>query len=45
MGSNDEAVKKTVEDWFSGLATHFCDADIQKLITLYDKCLNLHGVM
>jgi hypothetical protein len=45
MGSDDEAVKKMVEDWFNGLAADFCDADKQKLITRYDKCLNLHGVM
>jgi hypothetical protein len=32
MGS-DEEVKRTVKDWFSGLATYFCDAGIQKLIT------------
>jgi hypothetical protein len=35
--------KKTVKDWFSGLAADFCDVDIQKLVTQYDKCLNLHG--
>jgi hypothetical protein len=32
MGS-DEHVKKTVKDWFNGLAADFYDADIQKLIT------------
>jgi hypothetical protein len=42
MGS-DEDVKKTVKDWFSGLAADFYDAGIQKLVTRYDKCLNLHG--
>jgi hypothetical protein len=43
MGS-DEAVKKTVKDWFSGLAADFYDADIQKLVARYNKCLNHHGV-
>jgi hypothetical protein len=32
MGS-DEEVKKTVKDWFSGLAANFYNASIQKLIT------------
>jgi hypothetical protein len=40
---NDEKVKKTVRDWFNGLAADFYDAGIQKLITRYDKWLNLHG--
>jgi hypothetical protein len=31
MGT-DEEVKKTVKDWFSGLAADFYDADTQKLI-------------
>jgi hypothetical protein len=31
MGS-DEEVKKTVEDWFNGLAADFYDAGIQKLV-------------
>jgi hypothetical protein len=39
MGSNEE-VKKTVKDWFNGLVAEFYDAGIQKLFTLYDKCLN-----
>jgi hypothetical protein len=42
MGSNEE-VKKTVKDWFNGLVADFYNAGIQKLITRYDKCLNLHG--
>jgi hypothetical protein len=41
LGSNEE-VKKTVKDWFNGLAAGFCDAGIQKLVTGY-KCLNLCG--
>jgi histone-lysine N-methyltransferase SETMAR len=42
MGSNEE-VKKTVKDWFNGLAADFYNAGIQKLVARYDKCLNLHG--
>jgi hypothetical protein len=30
---NDEQVKKTIKDWFSGLAADFYDAHIQELIT------------
>jgi hypothetical protein len=41
MGS-DEEVKKTVKNWFSGLAADSYDAGIQKLVTRYDKCLNLN---
>jgi hypothetical protein len=40
---SDEEVKKTVTDWFSGLAADFYCAGIQKLVKRYDKCLNLHG--
>jgi hypothetical protein len=39
---SDEEVKKTIKDWFSGLAADFCNAGIQKLIARNDKCLNLH---
>jgi hypothetical protein len=42
MGSHEE-VKKTFKDWFSRLVADFCEAGIQKLITQYDNCLNLHG--
>jgi hypothetical protein len=42
MGS-DEELKKMVKNWFCVLATDFYDAGIQKHITQYDKCLNLHG--
>jgi hypothetical protein len=35
-------LKKTVKDWFCGLAADFYDAGIQKLVTRY-KCLNLQG--
>jgi hypothetical protein len=34
---------KMVKDWFSGLVADFYNAGIQKLVTQYDKCLNLHG--
>jgi hypothetical protein len=40
---SDEEVNKTVKDWFSGLAVDFHGAGIQKLVTRYDKCLNLNG--
>jgi hypothetical protein len=36
-------VKKTVKDWFSELVADFYDAGLQKLVTWYDRCLNLHG--
>jgi hypothetical protein len=39
---SDEEVKKTVKDWFSGLAADFYGAGIRKLVTRH-KCLNLHG--
>jgi hypothetical protein len=42
MGS-DEEVKKIFKDWFNGLAADFYDAGIQKLVTQYDKCVNLYG--
>jgi hypothetical protein len=41
LGSNE--VKKAVKDWFNGLMAEICDTGIQKLITQYDKCLNLPG--
>jgi hypothetical protein len=30
---SEEEVKKTVEDWFSGLAAVFNDTGIQKVVT------------
>jgi hypothetical protein len=30
---SDEEVKKTLKDWFRGLAAVFYDAGIQKLVT------------
>jgi hypothetical protein len=38
----DEELKKAVTDRFYGITTEVCDAGIQKLVTQYDKCLNLH---
>jgi hypothetical protein len=35
-------VKEMVKDWFSELAADFYDADIQKLLTIFDKCLDFH---
>jgi hypothetical protein len=42
MGSNEE-VKKAGKDWLNGLAADFYDTGMQKLVTRYDKCLDLHG--
>jgi hypothetical protein len=42
MHSNEE-VKKTVKDWFNGLTADLYNAYIQKLVTQYDYCLNLHA--
>jgi hypothetical protein len=39
---SDEELKKIVKDWFNGLAADFYNAAIQRLVTRYDKCLNLH---
>jgi hypothetical protein len=33
MGSDDEAMKKIVEDWFNGLAADLCNADVHKFMT------------
>jgi hypothetical protein len=42
MGS-DEEVKKTVKDWFNGVAADFYNTGTQKLVTQYDMSLNLYG--
>jgi hypothetical protein len=42
MGSTEE-VKNMVKDWFNKLAADFYNAGIQKLVTRYNKFLNLHG--
>jgi hypothetical protein len=42
MGNN-EGMKNTVQDWFSGLAAGFHGAGIQKLVTWYNSCVTMHG--
>jgi hypothetical protein len=37
-----KAMKKTVKDWFNGLASDFYDAGIHKLVTRYNNFLNFH---
>jgi hypothetical protein len=37
---DDNEVNEAVNTWFASQATTFYDAGIQKLIPLYDKCLN-----
>jgi hypothetical protein len=34
--------RRSEKEWFHGLAADFYDAGIQKLVTRYDKCLNVH---
>jgi histone-lysine N-methyltransferase SETMAR len=40
---HDEEVKETVNAWFALQAASFYDAEIQKLVRHYDKCLNNGG--
>jgi histone-lysine N-methyltransferase SETMAR len=40
---SDEEVKDAVKGWLSGLAAEVYDEGIQKLVTRYDKCLNVGG--
>jgi hypothetical protein len=40
---SDEEVKDVVREWLNGLAAEVCDEGIQKLVTRYDKCLNVGG--
>jgi hypothetical protein len=40
---NDEEVKDAVKEWLNGLAAEVYDEGIQKLVTRYDKCLNVGG--
>jgi histone-lysine N-methyltransferase SETMAR len=40
---SDEEVKDAVKEWLNGLAAEVYDQDIQKLVTRYDKCLNVGG--
>jgi hypothetical protein len=40
---SDETMKDAVKEWLNGLAVEVCDEGIQKLVTRYDKCLNVGG--
>jgi hypothetical protein len=40
---SDETVKDAVKEWLNGLAAEVYDEDTQKLVTRYDKCLNVGG--
>jgi hypothetical protein len=40
---DDSEVKETVNMWFASQATSFYDAEIQKLVPRYDRCLNNGG--
>jgi histone-lysine N-methyltransferase SETMAR len=40
---SDEEVKYTIKEWLNGQEAEVYDEGIQKLITCYDKCLNVGG--
>jgi hypothetical protein len=40
---SDEEVKDSVKEWLNGLEVEVYDEGIQKLVTRYDKCLNVCG--
>jgi hypothetical protein len=40
---SDEEVRDAVKEWLNGLAAEVYDEGIQKLVTRYDKCLNVGG--
>jgi hypothetical protein len=40
---SDEEVKDAVKEWLNWLAAEVYDEAIQKLVTRYDKCLNVGG--
>jgi histone-lysine N-methyltransferase SETMAR len=40
---SDEEVKDAAKEWLNGLAAEVYDEGIQKLVTRYDKCLNVGG--
>jgi histone-lysine N-methyltransferase SETMAR len=42
LGS-DQETKNVVQDWLVGLAVSFYDDGMKKLVSRYDRCLNLHG--
>jgi hypothetical protein len=40
---SNEEMKDAVKQWLNALATEVYDESIQKLVTNYDKCLNVGG--
>jgi hypothetical protein len=40
---SDETVKDAVKEWLNGLEAEVYDEGVQKLVTRYDKCLNVGG--
>jgi histone-lysine N-methyltransferase SETMAR len=40
---SDEEVEDAVKEWLNGLAAEVYEEGIQKLVTRYDKCLNVGG--
>jgi histone-lysine N-methyltransferase SETMAR len=40
---SDETTKDAVKEWLNELAAEVYDEGIQKLVTRYDKCLNVGG--
>jgi len=40
---SNEEVKDTIKQWLYGLLAEVFDEGIQKLVTYYDKCLNVGG--
>jgi histone-lysine N-methyltransferase SETMAR len=40
---SDEEVKDAIREWLNGLVAEVYDEGILKLITRYDKCLNVGG--
>ncbi len=43
--SNDEEVKTFIQNYFANLGTQFYQSSIQKLVSRYDKCMNLFGAV
>jgi hypothetical protein len=41
--SHDDKVNEAINTWFASQAISFYDAEIQKLVPRYDKCLNNGG--
>jgi histone-lysine N-methyltransferase SETMAR len=42
-GKSDEELKDAVKEWLNGLAAEVYDKSTHKLVTRYDKCLNVGG--